>query len=464
MQVPALDLESPTAPTVSAADSAHKYCVVGAGPAGLTVAKNFAASGIAFDAFEREADVGGNWHFGQQSSSVSASTHMISSKRLTEYTDFPMPKAFPPYPSHRQALEYLQLYARHFGLYSQIQFNTAVKRIEPAGELWSVTLSDGGPPRLYRGVVVANGHHWDPLPHRFAGSFNGQIMHSRDYKSPEVLRGKRVLVVGAGNSGCDIAVEAAQHAEAAYLSMRRGYHFLPKFLHGRPIDLCADNMHRWGWPLWLQRWVSSIMVGIALGRPQRYGLPAPDHKLFETHPIVNSQLLYYVGHGRIQVLPDVEQLRGDTVRLRDGREVPVDLIVLAIGYKVSFPFLDSSLVLNEHGRPKLFLNAFHPDYDNFFVAGLLQPNSGLWGLVDYQAQLMAAYITAQQQNLALAAEFNKLKRTERPDLSHGIAFIESPRHALEVEYFSYRERLKKLIKRFATSASTSKTASLFRRS
>jgi hypothetical protein len=464
MSLPVLENNTPITPKDSSSDTARKYCVVGAGPAGLTVAKNFAASGIPFDAFEREADVGGNWHFGQQSSSVYASTHMISSKRLTEYTDFPMPKSFPPYPSHRQALEYLKLYAKHFDLYSHIQFRTAITRIEPAGDLWSVTLSDGGPPRLYKGVVVANGHHWDPQPHRLAGSFNGQIIHSRDYKSPEILRGKRVLVVGAGNSGCDIAVEAAQYADASYLSMRRGYHFLPKFLHGRPIDLCADNMHRWRWPLWLQRWVSSIMVGIAIGRPQRYGLPAPDHKLFETHPIVNSQLLYFVGHGRIQVFPNVEMLCGDCVRFRDGREVPVDLIVMAIGYKVSFPFLDSSLVLDDKGRPKLFLNAFHPDYDNFFVAGLLQPNSGLWGLVDYQAQLMAAYITANGRNLPSAAEFNKLKRSERPDLSHGIAFVDSPRHALEVEYFSYRERLKKLIKRFAKAAGASTTATTTRRS
>ncbi len=143
--------------------------------------------------------------------------------------------------------------------------------------------------------------------------------------------------------------------------------------------------------------------------------------------------------------------------MRDGREVPVDLIILAIGYKVSFPFMDSSLILDEQGRPKLYLNAFHPDYDNLFVAGLLQPNSGLWGLVDYQAQLMAAYITAQEQNLVAVEGFNRLKRLDRPDLSHGIAFVESPRHALEVEYFSYRQRLQKLLKRFAASAKTRAT-------
>jgi hypothetical protein len=176
-------------------------------------------------------------------------------------------------------------------------------------------------------------------------------------------------------------------------------------------------------------------------------LPKPDHKLFETHPVVNSQLLYYVGHGRIQVVPAIERLMGDRVRFTNGQEAKVDLVVLAIGYKVSFPFLDPGLVLDERGRPHLFLNAFHSHYDNFFVAGLLQPNSGLWGLVDYQAQLMAAFIVAQQQDPQAAEWFRQQKQT-RPELGHGIRFIDSPRHVLEVEYFSYRERLKKLLKRF----------------
>ncbi|HTN73994.1 MAG TPA: NAD(P)-binding domain-containing protein [Pirellulaceae bacterium] len=434
------------------ADYLHKYCIIGAGPSGLTAAKNFAARGIAFDCLERASDLGGVWNFNQPSGGVYESTHLISSKRLTEFTDFPMPKEYPPYPSHRQALDYLRAYARHFNIESQIQFQTTVQHVAPAGEHWEVTVAGEAIPRRYRGVVVANGHHRHPLPHAFPGSFAGEIMHSHDYKTPEILRNKRVLVIGGGNSGCDIAVEAAQHAAATYLSLRRGYHFLPKFLHGRPIDLAAENMHRWHWPRWLQRWVSSIMVKIALGRPERYGLPKPDHRLFETHPIVNSQLLYYVGHGRIQVKTNVERLCDNRVQFRDGSELPIDLIVLAIGYQISFPFLEENLILDAHGRPQLYLNAFHPRHDNFFVAGLIQPNSGLWGLVDRQAQLMAAFIVAQEQDAQLATWFRELKSQPNPDLADGIHFVESPRHALEVEYFSYRERLKKLLGKFGKYA------------
>lgn len=452
-------------------ETRDKYCIVGAGPSGLTVAKNFRQRSIPCDVLEREDDVGGNWYYGTQASSVYASTHLISSKRMTEFVDFPMPKEFPPYPSHRQALDYLRAYARHFDLYPCIHRGVQVERIEPAGDLWAVTsrklASDGacdgegaqpagepaaGDPKtnLYRGVVVANGHHWDPLLPEIPGDFQGDILHARDYKTPDQLRGRRVLVIGAGNSGCDIAVEAAQNAELALLSLRRGYHFLPKFVLGGPIDSGGERFHRWGFPLWLTRWVTGWLVHIALGKPQRYGLPKPDHRLFETHPIVNSQLLYYTGHGKIQIRPDVERLCGDGVRFVDGREEPVDLIVCATGYQISFPFLDPALVIDPSGGPRLFLNAFHPQHDNFFVAGLIQPNSGLWGLVDWQAQLMAAFIHAQTDDPPRADAFRQLKSQPTADLSGGIQFVRTARHRLEVEYFAYRQRVQQLLRKFPT--------------
>jgi cation diffusion facilitator CzcD-associated flavoprotein CzcO len=233
-----------------------------------------------------------------------------------------MPDDYPPYPSHAQALAYLRAYARQFGLYEHIEFGRMVTQVAPVegGEAWEVSVAGEERPRRYRGVVIANGHHWDPLWPDYPGRFAGEVLHARQYKSAEQLRGRRVLVVGAGNSGCDIAVEAAQHAEAAFLSLRRGYHFLPKFLLGAPVDGGNAFLHRWHAPLWLRRWITGWLVHIAQGPLERYGLPAPDHALFETHPIVNSQLLYWLGHGKIGVRPDVQELAGDRVRFIDGRE------------------------------------------------------------------------------------------------------------------------------------------------
>jgi cation diffusion facilitator CzcD-associated flavoprotein CzcO len=273
-------------------DRTDRYCIVGAGASGLTVAKNFLAAGIAFDCLERNADIGGTWNFGQAGSAVYQSTHLISSKALTEYTDFPIPEDFPEFISHEQALAYLRAYAHAFGLLERIEFNVEIASIVPdeaaptefgpkekpsegtptdsSSPSFLVTVSSGEV-RRYRGVVIANGHNWDARWPTFPGHFSGTILHSSQYKTSDVLRGKRVLVIGGGNSGCDIACEAAQHAAKTFHSLRRGYHYLPKFLFGFPIDRCGERLLRWRLPLWLRRFVTGRMVKIALGSPETFG-------------------------------------------------------------------------------------------------------------------------------------------------------------------------------------------------
>ncbi|RMF57602.1 MAG: monooxygenase [Calditrichaeota bacterium] len=432
---------------VNILDRTDRYCVIGAGSSGLVAAKNLKQHGIPCDVLEREDEVGGIWNYGKPFSSVYRSTHLISSKPLTEYTDFPMPADYPDYPNHAQVLAYFKAYARHFGLYDLIEFNTTVERVAPSGAGWEVTLA-GGHKRRYRGVVIANGHLWNPHYPDFPGKFDGTALHSRDYKTPDVLRDKRVLVVGAGNSGCDIAVEAAQNAARTFHSVRRGYHYIPKYLFGKPADQVGEVALRLRVPLFLRRWTNGLILRLFHGRPQDFGLPKPDHKLFESHPIVNSQIFYYLGHGDIIPKPDVEELRDDRVRFRDGSEEPIDVIVYATGYEITFPFIDSTHLNWRNGHPALFLNVFHPEYDNLFVAGLIQPDSGQWGLVDYQTQLIARFVRAQEQNPASAERFRRLKAGTKMDLGHGIRYLPSSRHAIEVEHFSYRRRLQKLIRRF----------------
>src|SRR5215831_1957135 len=147
-------------------DYGQRYCVIGAGSSGITVAKSFKQADIAFDVFEREDGVGGNWYYGKPNSSIYRSTHLISSKPLTEYTDFPMPAAYPDFPAHEQVLAYFHDYVQHFGLADDIQYNTAVERLLPVddGKQWDVTLTSDGTTttRRYRGVVICNGHNWCP--------------------------------------------------------------------------------------------------------------------------------------------------------------------------------------------------------------------------------------------------------------------------------------------------------------
>ena len=424
-----------------------KYCIVGAGTSGLTAAKNLDQLGIPCDVIEREDDVGGNWYYGKPNSSVYKSTHLISSKPGTEYVDFPMPDDYPDYPNHEQVWEYLKSYARTFDLYRLIQFNTSVETIERASEYWDVTL-DNGETRRYKGVIIANGHNWDPKYPKYPGTFDGPVIHSANYKTPDVLRDKRALVVGAGNSGCDIAVESAQNAKITFHSTRRGYWYAPKFVLGIPADQIAENALRLRLPVAVRRWINVSLIKLIMGDPTKYGLPKPDHKFYETHPIVNSQMMYYLGHGDIKPKPDIQELRGDRVLFKDGTEEPIDVIIYATGYNITFPFIDKKYLNWHDNKPNLYMNVFHPEYDNFFVAGLIQPDSGQWGLVDYQAQLIAKFIHAQTHNPQKAAEFRRKKASEQPKLNRGINYVESTRHYVEVEHFSYRNGLKKLIGQF----------------
>lgn len=455
----------------SVSDFRSKYCVIGAGSSGLAAARRLLACGIEFDCLEREDEVGGNWHYGKPHSSVYRSTHLISSKPLTEYVDFPMPAEYPDYPNHEQVWQYLRSYARHFDLYPRIEFHASIENIEPAAEqgphgpYWDVTVArvadepdspqnaanDASPAthtRRYRGVIIANGHNWDPKLPDYPGRFEGVSLHSAEYKTPDVLRGRRVLVVGAGNSGCDIAVEAAQNAACTFHSVRRGYHYLPKYIRGKPADQVGERLLRWRLPLALRRAVAGVAIRWILGSPEQYGLPKPDHRLFESHPIINSQMLYYVGHGEIRPKPDVAELCGDRVRFVDGSTEEVDVIVYATGFKISFPFIDRAHLNWEHGRPNLYLNVFHPQYDNLSVVGLIQPDSGQFGLVDRQAQLIARFIDALDRNPAAAARFRRQKSAPGGALGRGIRYLDSTRHLLEVEHFSYRRRLEKLIASF----------------
>jgi Flavin-binding monooxygenase-like len=422
------------------------YCIIGAGAAGLAAARQLKAHSIPFEVVERELDVGGIWDASLPHSPVYRSAHLISSKPLTEFPDFPMPPEYPDYPNHAQALAYLRSYARAFGLYDYIRFARSVERAERLeGNEWQVTFDDGVT-RTYSGLIVAAGVHWAPNLPSVPGGFDGEWMHSSRYKTPDILRGKRVLVVGAGNSGCDIAVESGQHAARTLLSVRRGYHYIPKYAFGRPIDQVGEAAVKLGLPLFIRRPLDQLLLKIVVGSPARFGLPRPDHKLLETHPIVNGQILQAVGQGDIQPKPDLLELEGPEVRFKDGSSEPVDLIIYATGYQVSFPFLAASHLNAVNGRPDFHLHVFHPTYDNLFIIGMIMPDSGVWWLMDLQAQAVARYIQAVRGKGNGRRQPQVMKQGPRPDLSGGIHYVRSERHRFEVEHSSYRRQLQRVIR------------------
>jgi hypothetical protein len=440
-------------------DEPATYCVIGAGSSGLAAVKNLRQYGFDVECFERAEDVGGNWNYGGPTSRVYASTHTISSKPFTQYPDFPMPDHWPDYPHHSQLHAYFRRYAEHFGLLRHVRFGHEVVALRPVdgGAAWEATVRVVGgteETRRYAGVVVANGHNWKPKWPSYTGEFAGELLHSMHYKGPDVLRGKRVLVVGGGNTGCDVAVEAAQHADHALHSTRRGYWYVPKFVFGRPGDQVNDLMIGLRLPRRLRQWLFRATLRATVGDLTRFGLPAPDHDILETHPIVNSLLVYHVGHGDITPKPDIRRFDGYRATFADGSEEEVDMVLCCTGYLATVDFMDDPARLNWDGdRFHLYQHVFTPRYDNLFVAGLIQPDSGQFTIAHWQTVAVAEFLRARRRDPATARAFLD---AAGHDLDHrytaGVNYAESTRHYYEIAHHDYVRGLEQSINRLRGAA------------
>ena len=347
-------------------------CIIGAGSSGITAAQVLQAEGIDFDCFEMGSDVGGNWRYENDNgvSSAYRSLHINTSRKAMEYAAWPMPESLPDYPSHWQIAGYFDDFVDHFGLRDALTFRTEVTKVAQAeGGGWDVTIRPRDDARAvetrhYDHVLVANGHHWDPRwpEPSFPGSetFPGEQIHAHYYRTPELFDGKTVVVLGIGNSATDIAVEASRSARATYLAMRRGAWILPKYLFGMPTDHLTDSPLARG-PLRLQKLGMRTMLRIAVGKMTDYGLPQPDHDVLEAHPTVSDDLLSRLGHGDITVKPTISRFEGSTVVFADGSTVDADVVVYCTGYKVTFPFLDESVLATDDNHVDLYRRVAPPD-------------------------------------------------------------------------------------------------------
>jgi len=436
-------------------DRGGAWAVVGAGPHGLSALKNLLELGLDADGFERDTDLGGNWNFHAENSRVYESTHLISTKPFTQFPDFPMPDAYPDYPSHWQVHRYFRSYAEHFGLFDHLHFNSEVVSVTPApGERWDVTVLDRSTgetaTRQYAGVVIANGHNWWPKIPQYPGqdTFTGEIKHSAHYKSADVVRGKRVLVVGAGNTGCDVAVESAQNAKETYHSTRRGYYYNPKYAFGRPSDQTADLLLALRLPLALRRVMFKSVLRLTVGDFEKFGLRKPDHEFFETHPIVNQQLVYYVGHGDIQPKPDIDRFDGPTVYFEDGTSAEIDVVVFCTGYLAHFPFLDDAYLNPEGDHPVLARQIFTPATPTLAVSGLIQPDSGQWTIAHWQGMLIATYAALRAQDPAAAQRFYDAIVSETGvRFTGGAEYKASTRHYYEIAHQEYLRAIERDLQR-----------------
>lgn len=420
-----------------------KYLIIGAGPAGLAGARNLKKRGIPFDGCDVHSAVGGLWNIENPQSTMYESAHLISSKTMTEFTEFPMKESAPDYPSHREMCEYFKEFAEHFHLNEHYRFKMKVKKLDHLKEenLWKVTFENGQVDK-YKGVIIANGTLSEPNIPKFKGEFTGELIHSAKYKSADLFRDKRVLIIGAGNSGCDIAVDAIHGAKKVDMSVRRGYYFVPKFVLGKPADAIGGKLTL---PYFLKQRVDAALLKVFIGDPTRFGFPKPDYKLYESHPIVNSLILHYLGHGDIKIKADIEEFSGKTVKFKDGTSEEYDLILLSTGYKLHYPFIAKELLNWKGACPELYLNIFHPEFNNLFMLGMVEAAGLGWQGRYEQAELIASFIENYGKSSSRLSNFMKKKKDNNEDLSGGLNYLKLDRMAYYVHKDTYRRKLRENI-------------------
>ena len=433
----------PTLPTTA---------IIGAGSSGITAAKALHERGLPFDCYEASDRIGGNWVFANRNGMSAAyrDLYINTSRRRMQFSDFPMPTSYPDFPHHTQIAAYFEAYVDHFGFRDRIRFETAIVKAQQREDgTWRLTDAHGES-HDHDMLVVANGHHWDqrwPEP-AFPGSetFEGIQMHAHQYRDNAALAGKDVVVLGMGNSAMDIAVEASHVARSTHLAARRGAWIVPKYLFGKPLDQINTLPHV---PHWLHARVSELIIRLHVGRPERYGLPRPDHRFGQAHPTVSGRILDRVIHGAITPRPNIARLGPDWVQFEGGARVHADVVIYCTGYKISFPFFDAGVLSAPDNRVDLYRRVFPPTNPNLAFVGLLQPVGAIMPLAEAQSRWIAEYLrgeyrlpSARAMEAAIVREGKRMRKR----------YVASQRHTIQVDFDTYRFDLRVERKRGAARA------------
>jgi flavin-binding monooxygenase-like protein len=417
-----------------------RVAIIGGGPAGLMQAYACQKLGIPYTLFERNADFGGLWNRDDPASPVYDSAHLISSRTMTGFDGYPMPEDWPDYPPAALVLQYIRDFAHEFGLYDHTAFNESVESAVPVDGGWRLKTSTGRD-ETFGYLIAANGSNWKPILPDWPGEFSGTLRHAASFKNADEVRDKRVLVVGLGNSGVDIACDASRTAKSVHVSIRRGYHVVPKHILGKPADVFADTAPPA--PFWLRRKISQMLLRVLTVDMTRFGMPKPDHQLLETHPLLSDQFIHHLSHGDVTILGDVLRFDGDQVTFKDGHQQDFDEIICATGFEWEIPYIDPALLPWQRGRlaPPL---AIFPEVENLFLLSFVESNGSSFSLFNEMAWIIARSILTAQTDAAAYAKLRNIVANTKFDLTNGLKMQDTDRHVGYLDNPTYRRALKKL--------------------
>lgn len=437
--------------------TAKRVAVIGAGAAGLCSAKYMKAAGFDVTIYEIGSQIGGMWTYKNDNglSNAYRTLHINSSRNVTRFHDLDFDDGVQAFPDHSDMHRYLVKYAEHFGLTDLIRFKSPVKRIAPAfdaakGETpsWSIETESGE--ETYDAVMVASGHLSEPrhVP-MFQNDFKGDYLHSFYYREPEAYVGKRVCVIGVGNSACDIASDVCVTSKETVLVARSTPVILPKLMFGMPFTDITRKIQQPWIPAFLRRKATAFLAWVAHGDLTKLGFaPRTPERL---HVTSNGTIVNDIAYKRVTLKQDIQKIDGKTIHFIDGTSAEFDAMIAATGYKAHLPFMADGVIEGdpENNRLDLYKRIVPPGQPGLYMMGFFNTDTALNMVFEHQArwvrdiELGIAKLPSEADMRAdIAAKHNWVAGR----------FKTTPRHGLEEEHVPYLAELKRTNKAMQKAA------------
>ena len=411
-----------------------RFAVIGAGAAGLCAAKHLVESGIDVTIYEIGTQIGGLWVYENDNGRSSAyrSLHINSEAQVSTFRDFPFTPDAPLYPDHAEMKQYFRDYAERFDLVRRVRFNSRVVSVSPD---LTVRL-EGGTEEKFDGVVAASGHQSDPRDPPEVKDYTGQYLHAHAYRVPEPFTGKRVLVIGPGNSGVDVAADLCTVTEHTVLCARSPVLIMPRMMFGVPNSRTLGKIEK-PWVPWAIRIrTRALLTRMFQGRMEQWGFRTPKTR---THPISHPTLISHIAWRRISVRPGIRSIAGRAVTFVDGSTDTFDAVIAATGYVTTFPYLYPAHIPLAGTRPVLYNRVVHPTVPGLYFVGLFDVSGGSnIRMMDDQSEYVAAIATGRVR-LPDTAGMEQAIQADHDWAAK--QFPDSPRYGLELDPFRYRRLL-----------------------
>lgn len=350
--------------------------IIGAGPAGLGLAGRLRKAGIDFEIIEKSNHVANAWHNHYDR------LHLHTVKQLSNLPHLPFPEDYPLYVPREKIVEYFDNYAATFDI--KPHYGLSVNSVKKQGKEW-LTTTESGQTFKSQNVIIATGVNRVPNVPSWEGqeNFKGSIIHAKDYKNAKPFLGKKVMVIGMGNTGAELALDLSEHDCETYISVRGPVSIVPRDLNGRPVQLTSIQLAKL--PFGFGDWLGNFIRGIYLGDLTKYGLNAPklspvkQLKLTGKTPVVDIGTVNQIKAGKIKVKSEIQSFTANSVQFKNGEELPIDAVVLATGYRANVEdfIADTTGLLNNDNLPKQAIfegknkGLYFIGFDNYKLGGIL---------------------------------------------------------------------------------------------